>query len=147
MSSRAMSKPELEALADFRYRLRRFLRYSETITRDHGVTPQQYQLLLQVKGFPGRAWATIAELSERLQASHHGAVALVTRCEGAGLVRRVASRADRRAVEIHLTAAGEACLDRLARLHRAELHTLRDALVDAEPAPGRRRRGVDERRT
>ena len=63
-----LEKSEFEALADFRYQLRRFLRFSELLTRRHGITNLQYLLLLQVKGFPGRDWANIGELAERLQA-------------------------------------------------------------------------------
>ena len=115
-----MSKSEYEALAQFRYQLRRFLRFSEEATRGMGVTPLQYLLMLQIKGFPGRDWATVVELAERLQAKHHGVVALVSRCEAAGLVARNASRGDLRLVEVRLTKKGEQCLERLARLHRAE---------------------------
>jgi DNA-binding MarR family transcriptional regulator len=129
MSVRTMSKTEFEVLAAFRYQLRRFLRFSEELTRRHGVTPLQYQLMLQVQGFPGRDWATVAELAERLQAKHHGVVALVSRCEAAGLVRRGASRDDQRRVEVHLSAAGRQCLQRLARLHRDELRSLASGFV------------------
>jgi DNA-binding MarR family transcriptional regulator len=115
-----MSKAEFEALAQFRYQLRRFLRFSEEATRRKGVTPLQYQLMLQIKGFPGREWATVVELAERLQAKHHGVVALISRCEKAGLVVRNVSRSDMRLVEVQLTAKGEHCLEQLARLHRAE---------------------------
>ena len=75
-------------------------------------------------GFPGREWATVAELAERLQAKHHGVVALVSRCEAAGWVRRVVSRDDRRRVEVHLTVEGEGRLEQLARLHREELRSV-----------------------
>jgi DNA-binding MarR family transcriptional regulator len=119
--SSPMTQRQYRALADFRYELRRFLRYSEQIARRHGVTPLQYQLLLQVKGGPGREQATIGELAERLQAKHHGAVALVSRCEEAGLVARRTSEVDRRAVHVALTPKGERLLERLARLHRNEL--------------------------
>ena len=119
-SERRMSKAEFEALARFRYQLRRFLRFSEEATRRKGVTPLQYQLMLQIKGFPGREWATVVELAERLQAKHHGVVALISRCEKAGLVVRNVSRSDMRLVEVQLTAKGEHCLEQLARLHRAE---------------------------
>lgn len=119
-----LSKADYETLAEFRYRLRRFLRFSEESTQRHGVTPLQYQLMLQLKGYPARDWATVAELAERLQAKHHGVVALVTRCEEAGWVERRASRGDRRRVEVHLTPAGAACLAKLARLHRAELRSV-----------------------
>ena len=88
----------------------------------------QYQLLLQIKGFPGRDWATVGELAERLQAKHHGTVSLVSRCEAAGLIRRSASRDDRRQVQIRLTRKGARHLATLARLHHAEMRTLRAAL-------------------
>ena len=120
-----MRQADFEALARFRYQLRRFLRFSEQATRRHGVTPLQYQLMLQIQGYPGRPWATVAELAERLQAQHHGVVALVSRCEAAGWVRRAESRGDRRRVEVHLTPQGRACLERLARLHLEELRTIR----------------------
>jgi len=124
-----MSKAEVEVLAAFRYQLRRFLRFSEELTRRNGVTPLQYQLMLQVQGFPGRDWATVAELAERLQSKHHGVVALVSRCEAAGLVRRGASRDDQRRVEVRLTPAGRQCLERLARLHRDELQSVAGGFV------------------
>jgi DNA-binding MarR family transcriptional regulator len=123
------SKRQYEALANFRYELRRYLRYSEDVTRRHGMTPLQYQLMLQIKGFPGRDYATVSELAERLQAKHHGVVALITRCESAGLVVRRASASDRRQVQVHLTAQGEKELGRIAELHRAELLQLEGRFV------------------
>lgn len=120
----ALSKRDFEKLAHFRYQLRRFLRFSEEVTRRHGITVQQYLLLLQIKGFPGREWATIGELAERLQAQPHGVVSLVSRCEQGGLIRRSASLVDRRQVEVRLTAKGERCLQQLAQLHRTELMSL-----------------------
>lgn len=142
ISERRMSKAEFEALAQFRYQLRRFLRFSEEATRKKGVTPLQYQLMLQIKGFPGREWATVVELAERLQAKHHGVVALISRCEKAGLVVRNVSRSDMRLVEVQLTAKGEHCLEQLARLHRAEHLSLQGTFSipafnadSPEPAP------------
>ena len=130
-----MNKQDFEGLADFRYQLRRFLRFSEDTTQRHGITPLQYQLMLQVKGFPGRSHASIAELAERLQAKHNSVVALVTRCEALGLVARRSSDVDLRQVEVHLTPQGEACIGKLARLHRREIdaiaHMLGRRLVDA----------------
>ena len=117
----AMGKADFEAMAEFRYRLRRLMRHSEDVCNASGITPLQYHLLLQTKGFPGRQWATITELAERMQAKHHGVVALVTRCETLGLVRRKSNLADLRRVEIHLTAKGEQQVEMLARLHRNEM--------------------------
>ncbi|MBK6394909.1 MAG: MarR family transcriptional regulator [Betaproteobacteria bacterium] len=124
-----LTKDEFEALAQFRYDLRRFLRFSEQATHSHGVTPLQYLLLLQIKGYPGREWATITELAERLQAKHHGVVSLVTRCEAAGLVRRSTSAEDRRRVEVRLTAKGAKLVERVANLHRLELMSFRDVFL------------------
>lgn len=123
-----MTLRQYRVLADFRYELRRFLRYSEQITRRHRLTPLQYQLMLQIKGFPGREHASIGELAERLQAKHHGVVALVTRCEKAGLVARRASEQDRRTVVVELTQKGERALEDLARLHRNELLAIQGRL-------------------
>lgn len=119
--SPALSKDDFEHLAHFRYQLRRFLRFSEEVTHRRGITALQYQLMLQIKGFPGRDWATVGELAERLQAKPHGVVSLVTRCESAGLVQRRASDSDKRRVEVKLTARGVRCLKSLARQHRTEL--------------------------
>jgi DNA-binding MarR family transcriptional regulator len=116
-----LKKKDFEALSDFRYQLRRFLRFSEEIVHGEGVTPLQYLLLLHIKGFPGREWAAVGELAERLQSHHHGTVALISRCEKLGLVKRKLSTEDRRRVEIHLTAKGGRSLNRLARAHRARL--------------------------
>ena len=129
MTPRKMSKSDFETLAEFRYALRRFLRFSEEVTRNTGVTPLQYQLMLQIKGFPGRDWANVDELAERLQAKHHGVVALISRCEEAGLVRRSAGRSDKRRVEVQLTKKGEECLEQLARLHRDELRSVKSGLT------------------
>lgn len=117
----ALSKEDLEAMSEFRYQLRCFLRFSEEVTHAAGVTPLQYQLMLQVKGFPGRSWATVGELAERLQAAPNGTAALVSRCESAGLVIRKPGEEDRRQVRVHLTAKGERCLLKLAALHKPEI--------------------------
>lgn len=123
-TERPVSKRDLESLSRFRYQLRRFLRFSEEATRRAGLTPLQYLLLLHVGGFPGRDWASVGELAERLQASHHGTASLVSRCEAAGLVKRRPSTVDRRRVEVRLTAKGANRLARLAQVHRAELLSL-----------------------
>ncbi|MFC5473861.1 MarR family winged helix-turn-helix transcriptional regulator [Paraherbaspirillum soli] len=120
----SLQKQDFEALSTFRYQLRKFLRFSEEAAQAEGVTPQQYLLLLHIKGFPGRDWARIGELAERLQSQHHSVVALVSRCEKLKLVERRVSEIDRRQVNVHLLPAGERCLEKLASLHHAELNTL-----------------------
>ena len=82
--------------------------------------------------FVAHGSATIGELAERLQAQHHGAVALVLRCERLGLVSKRPGRVDRRRVEVSLAPKGARMLERLVRLHRAELRALRRAFAIAE---------------
>ena len=135
-----MDKADFEALAQFRYQLRRFLRFSEEVTQAHGVTPLQYQLMLQIMGFPGRNWATVTELAERLQSKHHGVVALISRCESLGLVQRRASTSDLRQVEVRLTARGARCVEALASVHREELGSFQGLLAAPGPVLGGVRR-------
>ena len=124
-----LDKHDFEILSDFRYRIRKFERFSEEVTRRHGLTPLQYLLLLHVKGYPGRDWATVGELAERLQAQQHGVVTLISRCEKLGIVERRRSAEDRRRIEIHLLKDGEKVINKLARLHRTELLSLRGRFV------------------
>lgn len=124
MSKDVLSKKEFETLSHFRYQLRRFLRFSEEVTQNLGITHLQYLVLLHIKGYEGREWATIGELAERLQSHHHGVVSLISRCEKLGLVFRQQGEADRRVVEVHLTPLGEKTVGQLARMHRDELLNL-----------------------
>lgn len=125
----ALNKHDFELLSDFRYQIRKFERFSEEVTRQHGLTPLQYLLLLHVKGYSDRDWATVGELAERLQAQQHGVVALISRCEKLGFVERRRSSEDRRRIEIHLLKDGEKVINKLARLHRTELLSLRGRFV------------------
>src|ERR1700743_2687204 len=118
--ARGLAKTDFEQLSEFRYQMRRFERFSEQAAQGEGITPLQYLLLLHIKGYPERYWATLGGLAGRLQPQHRGVVALVSRCEALELVRRKVSETDRRQVEVHLSKAGEKVLARLAELHRAE---------------------------
>lgn len=120
----SVSKADYEALASFRYGMRRFMRFSEARARKAGLTPQQHQMLLAVKGMPGRDWATLTEIAERLQVRHNAAVGLVDRAERAGLVVRRPDPGDRRQVRVYVTEAGEAILADLTAAHREELQRL-----------------------
>ena len=133
-------KQDFETLSDFRYQLRRFLHWSEQLTRKAGITNLQYLLMLHVKGYANREWATITELAERLQAQHHGVVALVPRCEKLGLVERTPHPTDGRQIIVTLSDAGTDLLadeaqarevwltERLENLASASLATLREAV-------------------
>ncbi len=127
--TRPLNKRDFETLADFRYQIRKFVRFSEQLALQHELTPQQYMLLLQIRGYPGRDWATVGELAERLQVQHHAVVALISRCEKLGLVERRRSEEDRRQVEVRVLEKGNKLLNKLARLHRAELVSLQGRFV------------------
>ncbi|MBP2369069.1 MarR family winged helix-turn-helix transcriptional regulator [Pseudonocardia parietis] len=116
-----LTKPDFEALARFRFGIRRYLRFSEETVRRNGLTPQQYQLMLALKGFPERDWATVGELADRLQLRHHSTVELVNRAQGQELVRRDPDPADARVVRVVLTVHGERVLGELSALHRDQL--------------------------
>lgn len=135
----ALTKTDFETLAEFRYQMRRFERFSELAAQGEGITPQQYLVMLQIKGTPGRAWASVGELANRLQVLPHAAVTLVSRCEALGLVERRTHDTDRRQVQVHLLDKGESVLHRLAALHRAELKSLQGVFqvpqIDLPPTP------------
>ncbi len=117
------------ALAEFRYQIRRFLHFSEKAARESGIEPQQYQLLLAVKGLPQDARARVGEIAERLQIQHHSTVELVDRMEKQGFVQRKRSPEDRREVLVSLTAKGERLLQELAMHHAQELRTAAPELL------------------
>lgn len=108
-------------LAEFRRQIRSFLYFSEATAKEHGIEPQQHQMLLAVQGLPEGVKPTIRELASRLFIQHHSAVELLNRLEQNGAVTRKPGEEDRREVWIRLTAAGRATLRKLAVAHREEL--------------------------
>ncbi len=117
-----LSKQDFKKLSDFRYQLRAFQRSSEDICKSHGLTSLQYLLLLHLKGFESREWATISELAEKLQSKHHATVMLIDRSSELGLVERRVSATDKRCIEIHLLPKGEKLVEAIAWEHRPELN-------------------------
>lgn len=124
-----LTKTDFEALARFRFGIRRYLRFSEQTVRSHGLTPQHYQLLLALKGFPGREWATMSEVADRLQLRHHSVGELVNRAQTQGLVDRAPDPGDARVVRVELAPHGQRALARLSALHRDELRRIGTALI------------------
>jgi DNA-binding MarR family transcriptional regulator len=128
----------IRELAQFRYKLRCFLRFSERAARACGITPQQHQLMLGVSGFTASGSATISELAEFLQERNHSVVGLVERAAGRGLVRRQNSAGDRRQVVVTLTARGKEILDHLSRIHHDEIQHLRKGMLFRSRLPRKR---------
>ena len=120
-----------QALAEFRYQIRRFLRFSEEAARKAGLEPQHHQLMLALKGIPAGQEPRIAHLAERLQLRHHSAVELVDRLAKKGLIQRTRSELDRREVHVKLTRRGDRVLRELTLHTRAELRSAAPTLVAA----------------
>lgn len=119
---------DVMAVADFRAALRRFMRQSERISRQCGLTPQRYSLLLMIKGaHNGAEQSTVTELADRLQLAQSTVTELVRRAEEAGLVERKQSRRDARVAHLRLTAEG----DRRLMLSFTMLAKERDQLAAA----------------
>ena len=99
-------------VADFREALRRFLRQSERVARQSGLTPQRYLLLLMIKGArDGSERSTVTELAGRLQLAQSTVTELVSRAEEAGLISREQSQTDARVAHLRLTDDGERRLE------------------------------------
>ena len=122
---------DYQTLAELRYQIRRFLRFSEQAARLAGIEPQQYQLLLALKGLSEERKPTIGELAERLQIQHNSTVELINRLVERHLVERRRDESDQRHALIALTADGEQVLQRLALSHQTELQTIGPALLQA----------------
>lgn len=127
---RRLSQPDYQRLAEFRYLLRRFLIFSENAAVAAGVTAQQHQALLAVKGFTDGAAVTTGALAERLGIRHHSTVGLVDRLVAKKLFQRRRDPRDRRQVLIELTAKADTLLETLSAIHRSELRRLAPLLRD-----------------
>jgi len=126
-----LTPEEYEALAEFRYNIRRFLRLSEEAAAKAGIEARQYQFLLALRGLIEQKRVTITDLAERMQVRHHSVVGLINRLVERKLIERRRGDSDRRQVYIHLTNRGEDLLRRLALYHRGELLASAPALVAA----------------
>lgn len=122
---------DYRTLADLRYQVRRFLRMREVAARHAGIEPQQYLMLLQIKGLEGRQAATVGLLAERLQIRHHAVVQLADRLAQRGMVERRRAAGDRRQVLVCLRPSGERVLSRLARYSLDELTNEGPQLLDS----------------
>ena len=126
-----LSREQYRDLAEFRRQIRQFLHFSEATAKEHGVEPQQHQLLLAVHGLPDGVKPTIREIASRMFIQHHSAVELVTRLEKTGAIARHSGTTDKREVWIVLTPVGRALLRKLALAHRIELERSGPELLKA----------------
>ena len=122
---------DYQALAEFRYQIRKFLHFSEQAVQAAGLERGQYQLMLAVKGMPEGVRPRIRDLADRMQVQHHSAVELINRLERGGYVQRQRGQDDRREVLLELTPKGEKVLAELALHHHEELRNAAPSLVAA----------------
>jgi DNA-binding MarR family transcriptional regulator len=128
---RKLTLADYQALAEFRYQIRKFLHFSEEAVQAAGIERRQYQFMLEVKGIPDGVRPRIRDLANRMQIQHHSAVELVNRLEAGGFVRRERGQQDRREVMLALTLKGERVLSELALHHQEELRSAAPGLVSA----------------
>jgi DNA-binding MarR family transcriptional regulator len=126
---RSIQPADYAALAAFRRALREFLAFSEAAARTSGLTAQQHQAILAIRGHKDGEPLTVGELAEHLTIRHHSAVELVDRLAKAGLVTRVSAEHDRRAVLVGLTPKSESILEELSAIHLDELKSSRELLM------------------
>jgi DNA-binding MarR family transcriptional regulator len=126
-----ITESEYMALAELRHCIRRFLQEGDATARQAGLEPQQYLLLLAIRGLPAGQEATIRVLAERLSLRHHSTVELIDRMEARGYVKRMRGREDRREVLISLQPRGEKLLEKVVELRIIELRANGRELVQA----------------
>jgi len=126
---RAFYGVDYEALARFRYQLRRFLSFSEAAANKAGLTPQQHQALLAIKGFSSAEPISVGELAQFLLIRHHTAVELMDRMTRLGLLKRVVDEDDSRRVLVKLTRRGQQKLRTLSKIHLEELQSASPTLT------------------
>jgi DNA-binding MarR family transcriptional regulator len=124
VTAHGLSDGQYHELLAFRTALRRFMRWSEQQAAAAGLTGQQHQLLLAIRGHDGAGAPTVGDVAEHLLLRHHSAVELVDRAAEAGLVRRLADEGDGRVVRLALTDHGQDLLERLSAAHVEELGRL-----------------------
>lgn len=129
--AKAVTPAEYQALAELRYLIRKFLREGDAVASAAGLEPQQYPLLLMIRGLPEGREATVSVLADRLTLKHHSTVELVDRLETHGYVRRNRSREDRRSVLVSLLPRGEKILEQVAQHRISELRATGTAFVNA----------------
>jgi DNA-binding MarR family transcriptional regulator len=149
---RRIRNSEYQALAEWRYRIRQFTQEGDSVALASGLEPQQYLMLLAIRGLPTGEEPKISILAQRLAIKHHSAVELIDRLQARGLARRSHSLEDRRNVLVSLSPRGEKRLEKIVRQRIGELQTNGARFIDAltalikpRPATTQNRTDVDER--
>ena len=124
-----LSGEDYQALATFRYTLRRFMDFSGSAASQAGLPVQQHQALLAIKGHSEHERMTVGMLAERLLIAPHTATELVGRLAKAGLVDRRQGEVDRRKQTLELTVKADEILQRLSQVHLREIREMAPQLI------------------
>jgi DNA-binding MarR family transcriptional regulator len=149
-----ITEKEYRALGELRYRIRKFLQEGDVTAKQAGLEPQQYLLLLAIRGLPSGQEATISALADRLSLRHHSTVELIDRMEARGYVRRVRGKEDRRQVLVSLQPRGEKLLEKVVEQRIIELRAngralaaTISALLETRPGSGKSKNQKRKRST
>ena len=124
-----LSSGDYEALANLRYELRRFTDFSSYEVQKLGLTPQQHQALLAVKGLQEGQRMSIGMLADRLLVAPQTATGLVDRLEEEGLLERQAVKSHVLKQTLALTAKAEQILEGLSGAHLHEIREMAPKLM------------------
>jgi DNA-binding MarR family transcriptional regulator len=117
--------------AAFRKELRRFLRRTDAVAAEAGLTSQRYDLLLMIRSGDVEG-VRMMELCELLQMQQTAVSELVKRAEEANLVERRVAPDDRRGSLLRLTREGERRLLRAFTALRGDREALAAALDELD---------------
>jgi DNA-binding MarR family transcriptional regulator len=126
---RALSETEYEALANLRYRIRKFRQFSGKAAEKLGLTRQQHQALLTIKGLGAGGRMSLSALADRLFLSPPEAAELAASLQEAGHVT-IEAKQKRRPVVL-LTAQAEELLRRPTSAHLYEIREMAPELMQA----------------
>jgi DNA-binding MarR family transcriptional regulator len=126
-----LGEGDYEALANLRYSIRRFRQFSAKEADKLGLTPQQHQALLAIKGLPTARQMTARMLTERLLIARKLADGLIEQLVDEGYIEAGPSTTGRSRQVIRLTRKGEDILDRLASAHLFEIRKMAPELMQA----------------
>jgi len=103
---RKVSRQELETVAALRVAMRRFVAATDDVTRAHGLTPRQYDLLALLHRPVADVELTATVVADELCLSRSATTELLTRASKAGLVTRHGDEDDMRVKHLVATPEG-----------------------------------------
>lgn len=128
---RAPADPRHVAVADARFLMRRAFRMIDEEARKHGLDPLANQLMVQLRGAPGRT-RTVSELAVRLDIPLNLASRLARDLDRRGLVDRLTSPDDGRVRLVRATDEGIDLARRIGDRSRLRFIELQDGFSEEQ---------------